>query len=209
MGLISGPRQKHYGSVTYRYECQEGWLKNWIFALSLGAMICAGSGAYAQTDGNQQVIAQQGDWVAGSYSPSLISSPTVCIGVSDTTPSFGFRADDQGNIDIRMQDSDWSLPANASGNIKVSVNGHSYAYPGIGMSASEIDASITQDQLTALVGDMEIASSMQVTVGSSAPTTIPLDGSQVVLTAFMTCAGINNPSKNTGGSNPFASSSSN
>lgn len=180
-------------------------MKNWTFALALGAAVCIGSGAYAQDD-NEQVIAQQGDWVAGSYSPSPTSPPTVCIGTSDSSPSLGFRADDQRNIDIRMQDSDWSLPANAAGNIKISVNGHSYAYPGSAMSASVIDASITQDQLTALVGDMEIASSMQVTVGSSASTTVPLDGSQVVLTAFMTCAGIDNPSQNTGGSNPFSSS---
>lgn len=187
-------------------------MKSRIFALALGAMVCVGGGAYAQSDDQTQVIAQQGDWTAASYTPTPTDPPSVCIAGSASTTSglgMGLRVDNQGDIDIRASNSSWSLPANASGNITVAVNGHTYSYPATAVSSTMIDASVTEAQLTSLVGDMETASTLQLKVGSSAPTAIPLDGSQVVLTAFMTCSGIQNPSQNTGGVNPFSSSSPN
>lgn len=172
------------------------------FALSLGTMLCVGGYALADT----QIIAAQGDWTAGEHTPDAVSAPDVCVAMSDTQIVVVLRVDNQGDTEVRLSDDSWSLPANASGTIDFTVNGHNYSYPATAMSSTMVDATITQDQLTTLVGDMETASSMQVKAGSAAPTTIPLDGSQVVLTAFMTCAGIPNPSANTGGSNPFSSS---
>ena len=74
------------------------------------------------------------------------------------------------------------------------------------MSAQVVDASITPEQLTELIGDMETSNSMQVKVGSATPKAISLAGSKVVLPVFMACAKIKNPSQNTDLSNPFSSS---
>lgn len=181
-------------------------MKNWTFALALGAMICVGGGAYAQAQPN--MLAQHGDWAAFSHTPTPVSAPDVCFAISDTPTAVVLRVDNKGDIDFRLGNNSWSLPANVKGVIKVDVNKHIYTYQISGNQVSMVNASITQDQLTALAGDMEAASSMQVQAGSATPVNIPLDGSNLALTAFLTCADIPNPSKNTGGSNPFASSSS-
>lgn len=181
-------------------------MKNRIFALALGAMLCISGGAYAQS--SQQVLAEQGNWIALSFAPTPLDPPAICFANSVNQSGIGIAvwADSRGALDIRAEDPSWSLPADASGNIAITVNGHNYTYPASAMTAQMIHAVVTQGQLSSLVGDMETAKSMQVKIGSAKPTTISLDGSQLILTAFMTCAGLQNPSKNTGGSNPFSSS---
>lgn len=149
-------------------------------------------------------LAEDGDWAAISHSNSMTDPADVCLA---TALAYGFalRVDNKGDIDIRFTNKSWSLPADVSGKMKVSVNGNVYSYDIQDYDATTVDASLSQDQLTALVSDLEAGSSVQVQAGSAASVTLPLDGSKSVLTAFMTCAGIQNPSSNTGGNNPFAS----
>lgn len=181
-------------------------MKNLNFVLALGVMLFISGGAYAQL--SQRVMAEQGNWIAISFAPTITAPPSICFAdsVNQVGANIAVWADNQGKVEIRSMDSSWSLPAGAAGNIAITIKGHNYTYPASVMSAQVIHAIITQNQLSSLVGDMETANSMQVKIGSAKLTTISLDGSQVTLTAFMTCADLKNPSKNTGGSNPFASS---
>jgi hypothetical protein len=68
-----------------------------------------------------------------------------------------------------------------------------------------ISAVVTNDMLLAIAGDMNKAASMTVTVGNAGPVTVSLNGSNVVMTAFLTCANIQPPTGTNGGpgSNPF------
>ncbi len=171
------------------------WLLSSVLAFAIPGLALA--------DDQMTPLAADGDWIALSHAPSVEDPPDICLAASLPQYGFGLRIDDQGNIDIRYSNDSWSLPANVTGNLKISVNGHKYSYAIQGNTSTTVDAPLTQDQLTSLVTDMEIASSMQVTAGSGAPASIPLDGSKASLTALLTCAGIQNPTNNTGGANPF------
>lgn len=172
--------------------------------LALGLIVLFPSWALA--DDGLTPLAADGDWLAVSHAQSVEDPPDICLASSISAYGFFLRVDDQGDIDLRLSDESWSLPADVTGDIKLKVNGHSYSYEIQNNTSQMVDAPLTLDQLTTLVADLEAANSLEVVAGSSQPKTIPLDGSKSVLTAFMTCAGIPNPSSNTGGSNPFSPS---
>ena len=170
------------------------------------SFLCAAIGS-ARADGDTTPLAAAGDWLAAAHSPSAVDSPDVCMAMQ-VVANFFLRTDDSGDIDVRLANPSWSLPSNITGQITVAVNGHTYNYPISSNTASMVDASITSDQLEALVKDMEIAGAMEVTAGHAAPLSVSLDGSNVALTAFMTCSQMPNPTNNTGGTNPFANAPS-
>ena len=160
--------------------------------------------ALAQDSGNMTLLAVSGDWVTMSHSDSAVDAPDVCVS-GDENAGVALRADDTGDIELRVSNSAWSLPADVVGKLKFSVNNNSYSFDITGNSSDYVAASITSDQLLKIVADMETADTMRMTAGSAPPETVALDGSAKALTAFLTCAGISAPSDNTGGNNPFAS----
>ena len=181
-------------------------MKNWIFALALGSVVCVGGRAYA--DQTVMSLAQNGNWSATAYAGNQNGSPPLCVSSSDNDPSFTVLIENKlyGNNEVQLSNSSWALPLGVTGTISVNVNGHQYVYAISWNKSSMVSADITRDQLTSLVADMETASSMQVTAGSASPITISLTGSQPALAAMMDCAGLPNPVQSTGASNPFSSS---
>lgn len=152
-------------------------------------------------------LAAEGDWEAAAHSDSITDPADLCVAVNPSS-GLGIRIDDTGDIQLRLTNSSWSLPANVTGSLNFSVNNNKYSFDIGDNTATTVDADITQDQLLPLVKDMEAAGSMTLTAGSAASVTVPLDGSNTVLTALLTCANIQAPTSNTGGSNPFSSSDS-
>jgi hypothetical protein len=114
----------------------------------------------------------------------------------------GFRSDGS-DIEVRYENPDWSLPAGVDGNLTIAVNGHNYPLAITDNTNTQVTAVITNDQLNAIVIDMNAASAMTVTAGSAQPISVSLNGSNVVMTAFLTCAGLPSPTGATGGANPF------
>lgn len=151
-------------------------------------------------------LAAQGDWMAMSHSDSFTDPPDVCIAIS--LDGFGLRTDDTDN-EVRYSDKSWSLPAGVTGTLAIKVNGKTYNLDITSNTDSMVAAEILTDQLQALVGEMNKASSMSVIAGTAAPATISLDGSNTVVAAYLTCANISPPSGETpAGANPFAGGSS-
>jgi fructose-specific component phosphotransferase system IIB-like protein len=71
-----------------------------------------------------------------------------------------------------------------------------------------VAATVSDAQLLSVVADMNKAGSMSVIAGSAAPIDVSLNGSNTVLTAFLTCANIQAPNLG-GGTNPFSTSPAN
>jgi hypothetical protein len=65
-----------------------------------------------------------------------------------------------------------------------------------------IDASVSQEDLLAMLHEMDNTSNMTIIVGNTKPMMVSLVGSTTVTNAFLTCAGIKGDIK-TPGSNPF------
>ncbi|MBU6448950.1 MAG: hypothetical protein KGQ26_04915 [Rhodospirillales bacterium] len=160
----------------------------------------------ARADEQFTPLAASGDWAAFVHRDSMADAPDFC-GAGDLKDGLIFRADNT-DIEIRYSDDSWSLPANVSGNLALAVNGNNYVLPITANTNTQVMAVISQDQLEEMVADMNKAGSMQLTPGSGNPVTISLDGSNIAITAFLTCAGISQPG-NTGGENPFQSAPTN
>ena len=158
----------------------------------------------ASADEQLTPLVVDGDWAALEHRESMEDPPDICI-AAELANHFFIRAD-SNDIEIRYSDSSWSLPANVTGTMNLAVNGDSYPLPITDNTNDMVIATISQDQLQKIVADMNKAGSMAVTPGSGSATTISLSGSNQAVTAFLTCAGISQPG-NTGGSNPFQSSS--
>lgn len=187
-------------------------MKHWTFALALGAMLCAGGGAYAQSAIKN--LAQQGNWSTTTYTnvytdPTSGNSYTITdCSVSTTTHQtmFMIGTSDSGDNSFSLSNSAWSLPLHATGPVTIIVNGHTRTYQSTALETLLVNVSLTQDQLISLVWDMELASSMQVKVGSLPPLTISLDGAKTTLTAMMNWANLPNLASGTD-SNDNSSSS--
>lgn len=161
---------------------------------------------HACASGQITPITLDGDWAAFEHSPSMTDSPDLCIAMN-ANAGFFIRIDDSGDIEFRLTNDSWSLPTGVTGELKFAVNSHNYSFDITDNTSNMVSADISQAQLMPVVTDMEEADSMQIIAGSSAPVSVSLDGSNQVLTALLTCSGISAPSSNTGGENPFSSSS--
>jgi hypothetical protein len=154
----------------------------------------------AGADEQMVPLAASGDWVAVAHHDSITDPPDVCLAMA---PSYNFalRTDENDN-ELRYGNDSWSLPAGVTGSLIVSVNAHTYTYAITANTNTDVSAVLSNGDLQTLVADMNVAASMTVKAGSSPPSTIPLDGSKTVVTAYLTCADINQPGS-TGGVNPF------
>jgi hypothetical protein len=173
-------------------------------AIALGLSLFGMQIPAALADEQMTPLAADGDWVAASHSDSMTDPPDVCIAF-DENADFAFRVDNDDN-EIRYGNDNWSLPANVSGTIDITVGTHNYALDIVDNTNTQVTAVITDDQLSAITTDMNTASSMTVKAGSGPATQVSLDGSNQVITAFLTCANKPQPGS-TGGTNPFAGSS--
>jgi hypothetical protein len=161
--------------------------------------------ASAMADEQTNTLAVGGDWIAAAHSDSMTDPPDVCIAF-DGSANFGIRADDS-DVEIRYGNDSWSLPDNVTGILDIKINSHDYPLDVSANTNNQVTAAITDDQLQKLVNDMNVSSSMTVKAGSGPGENVSLDGSNAVITAFLTCAGKPQPGS-TGGTNPFGTSSS-
>ena len=156
----------------------------------------------ARADESMTPLAESGDWVALAHREDLSSPPDFCVAMN-AVEHFMLRSD-QNDLEVRYSDHSWSLPADVIGDLKLAINGTSYVLPITANTNITVSATVSQDQLEQIVEDMNKATSISVTAGSARAAQISLTGSNPVVTAFLTCAGINQPG-NTGGANPFQS----
>jgi len=155
-----------------------------IIALSLSLML--GSRAFA---GEQTTpLAASGDWIAFAHSTSLTDPPDLCLAI-EPAQGFAIRADDT-DIEIRLVNDKWSLPANIAGTLVADIDGHDYPLDISSNSSNMVAAIISKKTLQSMIAVMDKAASMTVTPGKGAPVVISLNGSNKVTTAFLTCAGI-------------------
>ncbi|HEY1856404.1 hypothetical protein [Acidocella sp.] len=157
----------------------------------------------ATADEQVTPLAVSGDWMAAAHSDSITDPPDVCMAM-EPSAKFFIRVDNT-DIEFRLANDSWSLPAGVTGTLEVDVNGKKYPLDITSNTSTMVSATVGQDVFLKIVGDMNKASSMSVIAGSAAPVQVPLDGSNTVMNAFLTCANIHAPSQG-GGTNPFQSS---
>src|ERR1700733_13328081 len=104
-------------------------------------------------------IAIDGDWAAMSHSVSITAPPDVCVAAAPSA-HFGIRIDDSGDIEFRLTNDSWSLPANVTGSLVFAVNGSKYSFDITGNTSEMVAASVTQNQLLPILADMEKANVM-------------------------------------------------
>ena len=160
-------------------------------------------GTRALADEQLQPLAAQGDWIAMAHEVSMTDAPDVCIAAEVTDGGFALRHDSYSTEAI-IVDRSWSLPANVAGQIKISVGSMKLDLTIDTNDNISVRAPVEHKDLANLIAAMETASSMTVVAGNGHAKQISLNGSKVALTAFLTCSGMNAPSNNTGGENPFA-----
>jgi hypothetical protein len=146
----------------------------------------------AQGEGIRLVAS--GDWVASEQRDSSARPPDICsafttaVGSGNAGQTFGLQA----NIidsEVRFSDVRWSLPANVSGTLELAV-GDYRATLKIGDNTNDmVIAAIAAGPLRAMIGAMEKANAMTVTIGADAPLTVSLRGSNRATDAFRACAG--------------------
>jgi hypothetical protein len=147
-------------------------------------------------------IASGGTWLAIQHSDSITDPPDVCLAVDEQT-HFAMRYD-QNDIEFRLSNESWTLPANITGTLELDVNGSKYPLPVSFNTSTMISAIVSQDLLLSVIGDMQKTYSMAVIAGHAAPLPINLAGSAPVLNAFLTCADIPEPNNSGAGNNPFS-----
>jgi hypothetical protein len=144
-------------------------------------------------------ITASGDWVAVARQTSAADTQNICMA---TAPKQRFAIQARSSdIEIRLDNDNWSLPDNVTGILEVDAGGQTYPFEISRSARTWVAASITSDQLLSMVGNMNKASSMTVLAGKAPPLTVSLRGSNAALRAFLDCAGIKAPSDV--GSNPF------
>jgi hypothetical protein len=170
--------------------------------LAVSVLFLAGT-LPAAADEQMTPLAVSGAWMAVAHSDTITDPPDVCLAI-EPSAKFAIRADDT-DVEFRLGNDSWSLPAGVTGTLELDVNGHKYAIDISGNTSTMVDAPVADGQLLKIVTDMNTANSMTVIAGTASPVQVSLNGSTTVLTAFLTCAGIQAPNKS--GANPFQSAS--
>jgi len=165
------------------------------------AFVFVASAAFA--DEQVTPIAEGGDWIAVQHTASMTDPPDVC-GAIDTAANLIIRLD-SSDIEFRLSNDSWALPANVTGTLELDVAGDKYPLAISDNTNTRVDAVVTNDQLLAIIGDMNKATTMTAIAGRADPVQVNLIGSGPVLTAFLTCGGIAPPNNINGDtvSNPF------
>jgi len=147
---------------------------------------------HAQGEGIR--LAASGDWVATEQRDSSTGPPDICsafttgVGSGNEGQTFGLQA----NIidtEVRFSDLRWSLPANVSGTLELAVGNYRATLKISDNTNDMAIAAITAGSLKAMIGAMEKANAMTVTIGGGAPLTVSLKGSNRATDAFRACAG--------------------
>jgi hypothetical protein len=142
-----------------------------LLAIGLGAQ-------KANADEGMVPLAQGGNWAALAYHSSMLAPPDVCVVVNKINPSqmLLFRADED-EIEVRVVDEQWQLPASVAGAIKVTVGEWSGTFDVSHNSDRREDADLSKADLSAMVSAMDKAGSMTVNVGDTKAIVISLTGS--------------------------------
>jgi len=145
----------------------------------------------ARADDQMTTLAQNGAWIAIAHRPTITAATDVCIAV-DAQDNIAIRTDDT-DIEVRYLNSSWSLPANVGGKFELAVDGRTFSFEITSNTNDQVTAVLTTAQLSSLVSGMSGASSKPIVAANGAPQTASLAGSGPVLSAFITCAGIFEP----------------
>ncbi len=146
----------------------------------------------AQGEGIRLVAS--GDWVATEERDSSAGPPDICsafttaVGSGNAGQTFGLQA----NIidtEARFSDVRWSLPASVTGTLELAVGDYRATLKISDNTNDMAIAAITAASLRAMIGAMEKANAMTVTIGADAPLTVSLKGSNQATDAFRACAG--------------------
>lgn len=158
---------------------------------------------HASADEVKRVLVETGDWSTRDHAPGATEQADACTtNDDDGVVILHFDAgDDGGSIVFRTSNEDWSLPANVSGVIEISIDGQTTDLKITDNTHDMVEAEIDKDGTLALLDAMGKAKVVTVKAGKSAPTKVSLDGMQKALTAFRTCSGVGGSSG--GGANPF------
>ena len=175
------------------------FLQNWNASRTTLVLLVLLTPARALADEEMRPIAMSGEWVAMAHHASSISAPDMCVAVSVSKKAI-IRAD-ADEIEFRVVNEDWSLPAGVKGEIEVSVGGKPSVFDITSNTDTMVSATISREIAIQLLDDMSKASSMTVKTGKDKPSTVSLSGSNKVLSAFRTCASLRGSSG--GGANPF------
>lgn len=145
-------------------------------------------------------IAEKGSWIAFAHRDSMVDRPDVCA-ATEINSHFAIRAD-ANDVEVRLVNETWSLPADVTGTIVIKVGADDYDLD-IGSNTDKMVAAvIPQDKVVPLLDAAAKASLMTVLAGKGKPISVSLSGSSTVLNAFRTCAGISGSAVG-GGANPF------
>ncbi len=145
-------------------------------------------------------LAMSGDWGAMVDRPTELAPPDVCMAINPRAHFLLRQGDDQ--FELRVADETWSLPAHATGKLRVQSGAYDKSFDSEVLDATLVGATIDTDLIPALLDALSGGDYAMVTVGKEAPRKVSLSGTSKVLNAFRTCAGIAGSSAG-GGSNPF------
>lgn len=174
-------------------------MRRTIGAIAAVLLICVFS-HNSLADEGMVPLAESGDWIAMAHHPSEIAPPDVCIAF-DVSAGVALRADDN-DIELRVTNTKWSLPAEVQGQVTVAVGDWKGSFDITDNTSNMVDAPIETPTLLAMLSAMDKAATMAITVGKAAPFQVSLIGSTSATNAFRTCANI--PGSNPGGGeNPF------
>jgi hypothetical protein len=145
-------------------------------------------------------LAVSGQWMAMARKENVVAPPDVCM-VVNSSAGVGFRAD-RLNVEFRVIDKSWSLPAAVKGSILISLPGYEKEFPIFDNDATMISVLLGRDGAEQLIDVMDKAGTMTVRVGKAAPKSISLAGSTIATNAFRTCARLRGANAGPG-TNPF------
>lgn len=145
-------------------------------------------------------LAQGGDWFAMAHRPSMVSRTDLCLAFNMKS-GVAFRYDGE-NMQMRMVDKSWTLPADVSGALVVSIGDLSETYIITDNDATSVNVELDEEEYSKFFAKMDKASSMNVVVGKAKPVAVSLSGSTRVMNAFKTCGSIKSDVDG-GGVNPF------
>ena len=165
----------------------------------LSATLIAAGSCESSAEEETHPMAASGNWIALAHSESTLAPPDVCLAVEQSGRA-ALRAQD-GNVEFRMTNSEWSLPSGVKGTVILSIAGKDTALDIVSNTSVMVVAEMSKEQVLQMLDSMTKASSMIAKAGKDKPVTISLSGSNKVLSVFRTCAGLQGTSG--GGANPF------
>jgi hypothetical protein len=145
-------------------------------------------------------LAASGEWMTMAHKPSIIAPADVCLALNVVSGVALWAG--QGDVQLRVINKAWSLPAGVSGVVSVALPNWNATLDIADNTDTMVSVSLDGEQQTALFRAMDKSNSMAVVVGKARPIQVSLSGSTRATNAFRTCAGLKGDSSDPG-SNPF------